>query len=135
MSGDSFKYKDNAYKNQILAMNFSIIRLFLLLSVGYELALNQYLTLEQSESGILSEIIAKYLTKYIDDERKFVSIVLTPTKTDQQHYFHKDFINRLFSNDLLINFTHNILNNEKSTSCDQRNAFNLILIDDAQFLA
>lgn len=135
MSGDSLKYKENTYKTQILTMNFSIICLFLLLSVGYEFALIQYLTLEQSESGILSEIIAKYLTKYIDDERKFVSIVLTPTKTDQQHYFHTDFINRLFSNDLLENFTHNILNNDKSTSSDQRNAFNLILIDDTKFLA
>lgn len=138
MSDYSLKYKNSSYKNQTLAMNFSIIRDFLLLSVGSVLALNQYLTIEQSEvyeSKILSEIIAKYLTKYVDDGRKLVSIILTPEKTDQQHHFHKDLIDSLFSHDQLMNFTHNILNNNNWRSCDHGNAFNLISIYDTQFLA
>lgn len=119
----------------ILTMNF--YQIFLLLNfAACSIVLSEKFPLENvsNKSVILSEIIAKYLTNYFSNEEIFVSIILSASKNDQID-FQKDFVIHLFENQLIKQFTHNILNRMDFEVRDHRNTINLILIDDSKSLA
>lgn len=78
--------------------------------------------------SILAEIIAKFLIKW--DDTIFVSIILNPPR----NHCEEDFLNELFKNPLLSEMSLNILNELSQSTLGNRNAFNLVPIEDPEYL-
>lgn len=84
-------------------------------------------------SVVLSSIISNFLIKYFGGERIFVSLILSSSRKEQ-YYFEEDFFNDLFDDPVLKEFAYNVLDKLDETIHTQRNAFNLIIVDDCQTL-
>ncbi|XP_055298675.1 uncharacterized protein LOC129566616, partial [Sitodiplosis mosellana] len=89
---------------------------------------------ESDESVILGEIISNYLIKYLSEDQIFVSIIFTPSERDQTN-FENDFFVNLFDDPALTEFDHNVFNKLNDIIGDNRNAFNIILVDGSKRLS
>lgn len=83
---------------------------------------------------ILSEIITNYIVKYFSKEKFFVSMVLKSSKNDRTH-FEEEFFDHLFNDLDQAEFAHNVIDKLDNVTYDNRNAFNLILVDDSSILS
>lgn len=95
------------------------------------------LPIERSKTNntiILGEIIINYINKYFSEDKMFVSMISKSSKNDQTH-FEAEFSDDLFSVLDQAKFAHNILDQLDNATYDNRNAFNLILVDDSSILS
>lgn len=83
---------------------------------------------------ILSEIITNYIVKYFSKEKFFVSMVLKSSKNDQFR-FEEEFFDHLFNDLYQAEFAHTVIDRLDNVTYDNRNAFNLILVDDSSILS
>lgn len=91
-------------------------------------ALNQPV---DDESVVLKQIITNFFTKYFSDDQIFVSLIILPSKRDQ----NRDFFYSLFNNNQAsAEFSYNILDKLHHTTQDNRNSLNLFVIDDSKQL-
>lgn len=90
-------------------------------------ALNQPVN---DESVVLNQIITNFFTKYFSDDQIFVSIIIVPSKRDQ----NRDFFYSLFNNQASAEFSYNILDKLHHTTHDNWNSLNLFVIDDSKQL-
>lgn len=92
------------------------------------------LTQRLYNSCTLSKIIKQYLIKYFDDGENFISI--TPASSTKDHqYFQQDLLKHIFQHSKIRKFTHNILQNTGHFTRDEKNAINLIFIEDSKLLS
>lgn len=87
-----------------------------------------------SNAIILSEIITNYVVKYFSKEKYSVTLVLKSLKNDEFH-FEEEFFDHLFNQLDQAEFSHNIIDKLDNTTYDNRNALNLILVDDCDSLS
>lgn len=96
---------------------------------------NKFMIEQSSDDDaiILRKILMNYLTKYISDDRIFISVVIGPSEK-QPNQFHLNFF-EWFLNDLTSsNFAYSLLYKLDNTTCDIRSAFNLIFVRDSESL-
>lgn len=128
---ETFRMQSN--KNIILTMNLknSILIIICIAMVSSRNFIQNQTEIEKSV--VLSEIIFNYLTKYVSDDRFFVSIVCPSFKEQQLHFLHDFFVN-LFNASTLSDFAHSVSDELYSTIRGRRRAFNLIMIDEYETL-
>lgn len=118
-------------------MNFGSVEILIILLAGYlpisanKFAINQS---NSSEHVVLSEMVSKYTKEYVTDKQMFISVTFASSKREQQ-LFQEDFLMNLLDERHLTEFTRNIFNIVNKSFVDERNAFNLILIDDIKLLS
>lgn len=83
---------------------------------------------------ILGEIIINYMNKYFDGDDKFVSMIFTLSQDDDQSHFQSDFLHDLYRILDETKIPHNLLDKLNNATYDNRNAFNLIVVDDISIL-
>lgn len=77
---------------------------------------------------ILNEIIGNYLLKYFNNEKVFVSIVLS-SSNNYQKYLQADLIRKLMMNSKISNFSFNVLNTVDQSRQGNIKVFNLIIAE------
>lgn len=98
--------------------------------------LNSFPT-EQSKANntiILGEIITNYINNYFSEDEMFVSMISKTSRNNQSHV-DEEFFNELFSVLDQAEFAHNLLDQLNNVTFDNRNAFNLIVVDDSSVLS
>lgn len=83
-----------------------------------------------NNSVILGEIIINFINKYFDEDDKFVSLIFKTSKNNEADFSH-DLYNVLEEAKL----PHVIFDKLNNATYDNRNAFNLIVIDDLSTLS
>lgn len=81
-----------------------------------------------SDGVILAGIITQILDQYFSEKNYFVSIVLSLSKEDDNH-FQVDFFNELLDHPTLTKFSLNILNELEQPKLRTKNTFHLVLVD------
>lgn len=117
-------------------MNLHIILTILLSSITFALSTPSAFDINQSTTNgsiILKNILTNYLRKYFSDEKMFVSIII-PSVNKQWNTSEADFFDNLFNDSILTDFSYNVLDTLNGSVCDNKNAFNLILVDDIKSL-
>lgn len=89
--------------------------------------------LSDDDCVILSEILANYLIKYLNDDKFYISII-RGTSTNERIYFYDDFYYHLFHDPAMANFTYKNLAKLDGKTRGRRNAFCLLLIADIKSL-
>lgn len=84
---------------------------------------------------ILSEIIINYINIYFDEDEKFVSIIFKLLKDDGQSQYEAELLHNLSSVLHEVKCPHIILGDLSNATYDNRNAFNLILVDNITILS
>lgn len=105
-------------------------------SIGCEPHWLNAFSVERSKANnaiILSEIITNYIVKYFSKEKFFVSMIFKSAKKDLK-IFEEEFFDHLFNNLDQAEFAHNIIDKLDNATYDNRNAFNLILVDECDIL-
>lgn len=77
----------------------------------------------------MGEIITNYINKYFSEDVIFVSMI-SKTSNDNQSHVDAEFFSDLFSVLDQAEFAHNILDELDNDTYGNRNAFNLIVVDD-----
>lgn len=80
---------------------------------------------------ILSEIILNFINKYLNENEKFVSLILKLSVGVNEADFFYDTSSILRK----VEFPHVILNELTNATYENRNAFNLIVVDDISVLS
>lgn len=87
-----------------------------------------------NDTIMLGEIIINYIMNYFSEDVMFVSMIAKLSKSNQSHV-NEEFINDLFSVLDQAEFAHNILDQLENVTHDNRNAFNLVVVDDSSILS
>lgn len=80
-----------------------------------------------NKTVILNEIISNYLLKYFNNEKVFVSIVLS-SSNNHQKYLQADLIGKLMMISKVGNFSFNVLNAVDQSRQGNIKVFNLIIV-------
>lgn len=83
---------------------------------------------------ILGEIITNYITDYFSEDKIFVSMI-SKLSTNEQFQFEAEFFDDLFNVLDQADIAHNIRDQLNNITYDNRNAFNLIFIDNGHILS
>lgn len=114
-------------------MNLYTILIIISLYVGPWLCLHSNFAVIQAprnESVILKEIITNYLQKYFRDAQIYVSIIFSPSENGK-YSFLDEFFTSPFDRPMQA---QNILNKLDNSIRENRNAFNLILVNNIKSL-
>lgn len=85
-------------------------------------------------SAILAKILANFLKRYFSDEKMFISIVQSPPARYDGNHSHEEFFNNLRNDSVFTGFAFNILDKLDSSTPNNRNTFNVILVDNWKIL-
>lgn len=110
---------------------WAIVHIFVLLLVqSRSNAVPQNHVKIHNNYSVLAEIITKYLIKW--DDTIFVSIILNPQRKNQDSV--DNFLNEFFKNPSTSEIPLNILNELSQSTAGNRNAFNLVPLEDPEYL-
>lgn len=119
-----------------MTMNLVAISVLLSLCDGFVWCSHIDLALKQSmldESVIPGKIINNYLGKYISNSEIFVSVIVSPSR-EEQNRFRDDFSYNLVNAVASAGFAYSVLNKLNNDTGHNWNAFNIILAHDSTAL-
>lgn len=108
-------------------MKLLLFLIFNILCVKCSLILNMEKSDIDNKTVILNEIISNYLLKYFNNEKVFVSIVLS-SSNNHQKYLQADLIGKLMMISKVGNFSFNVLNAVDQSRQGNIKVFNLIIV-------